>query len=149
MCGGVEFQRRKSLAGTLGLFPDELEDLRVLFPNPKAALLVDPDQDLWLPWGRRRSQPGDWPVGGWARCESLGKAYWTRWEPEPLLIHPVRWMEKDPQRKSHWFQLADGQGLHLLRLRAAPGSPVYVVTIPSTGGFEEIHDRMPRVVDRI
>ena len=149
MCGGLEFKRPKSMEGSLGLLPEEYEIVRVLFPNPKAALLVDAAQSLWLPWGRRKEQPGDWPEGGWARFESLDKRFWTRWDPEPLLIHPFRWMEKDPRRVSHWFELEPGQGIHLLCLRAAPGRPVYVVTVPSTGGFEEIHDRMPRLVDTL
>ena len=149
MCGGLEFKRKRNLEGSLGLLDEEPDIVRVLFPNPKAALLVNPDQDFWLPWGRRKEQPGEWPEGGWARFESLSKAYWTRWDPEPLLLHPHRWMEKDPQRRSHWFLLEPDQGIHLLRLRAAPGTPVYVVTIPSPPDFQEIHDRMPRIVERI
>ncbi|MBI4913090.1 MAG: hypothetical protein HY823_10165 [Acidobacteria bacterium] len=149
MCGGLEFHRKKPVEGGLGLLPEDYEVVRVLFPNPRAALLVDPGTGTWLPWGRRKGEPGDWPEGGWARFESLSKPYWTRWEPEPLLVHPVRWMEKDPQRRSHWFDLVKGEGIHVLRLHRAPGSPVYVVTVPSSGGFEEIHDRMPRVVERL
>jgi hypothetical protein len=147
MCGGLQFKRRKpQVPGSLGLLDDEEETLQVLFPNPKAALLIDPDRNLWLPWGRRKEQPGDWPEGGWARAESLEKAYWTRWQPELVHIFPVRWMEKDPLRKSHWFELAPGEGILCLRLTAAPGEPLYVVTEPSHSHFREVHDRMPKVI---
>lgn len=143
MCGGLEFKRKKPVEG-LGLLEPEEELIKVFFPNPKAALLVDPDTDLWLPWGRRKEQPGDWPEGGWARAESLAKAYWTKWEPEPVWIHPARWMEKDPARRSHWFELGPGEGIRCLRLHGAPGTPLYVVTEASTGDFKaEIHDRIP------
>ncbi|HJU83505.1 MAG TPA: hypothetical protein VJ600_04795 [Holophagaceae bacterium] len=146
MCGGIEFRRRRPrLEGDLGLLDPEEETIRVLFPNPKAALLVDPDQGLWLPWGRRKEQPGDWPEGGWARAESLDKAYWTRWDPQPFTLHAARWMEKDPVGRSHWFELG-ADGIRCLRLAKAPGTPVYVVTEPSKGDFVEIHDRMPVIL---
>lgn len=145
MCGGVEFRRKKQDLG-LGLLEPEDEVIRVLFPNPKAALLVDPERDLWLPWGRRKEQPGDWPEGGWARHESLGKSYWTRWDPQPVVVFPSRWMEKDPGRRTHWFELGPGEGMLCLKLRDAPGTPLYVVTEPSAGDYLEIHDRIPVVV---
>ncbi len=145
MCGGLEFLTRKANALAHGLFPPEPEVVRVTFPNPKAALLVDVDLNLWLPWGRRKEETGNWPEGGWAREESLDKAYWTRWDPEPLMIQPQRWMEKDRLRRAHWFALEPGQGIRCLCLRAAPGQPLYVVTVPSPLDFLEIHDRMPLI----
>lgn len=103
--------------------------------------------DLWLPWGRRKEQIGDWPEGGWARHESITKLYWRRWDPVELIVHPVRWMEKDHTGKSHWFDLEEGQGILCLRLCRAPGTPVYVVTTPSSGDYlTEIHDRIPAIV---
>lgn len=145
MCGGMQFKRKK-VQQDLGLLEPEDELIAVYFPNPKAALLVDEATGLWLPWGRRKEQAGDWPEGGWARAESLAKPYWTRWEPEPLMIHPVRWMEKDPSRRTHWFDLEPGQGIRCIRLHKAEGSPLYIVTVPATGDFKaEIHDRMPEI----
>lgn len=124
-----------------------VQGIRVFFPNPKAALLVDPEQDLWLPWGRRKDQPGTWPEGGWARQESLSKPFWQRWKPVSIIVHPTRWMEKDPGRTSHWFELRADQGILCLRLDGAPGSPVYVVTAAASGDYlAEIHDRVPVVV---
>lgn len=144
MCGGMEFKRRKELQGGLGIVEAEEEVVRVLFPNPKAALRLDEASDLWLPWGRRAGQPGDWPEGGWARAESLGKAYWTQWDPVELLLRPARWMEKDPFRTSHWF---DASGpIRAVRLARAPGTPVYVVTVPAPDDFAPIHPRMPEIL---
>lgn len=156
MCGGMEFVKHQGAATEadwnavlLGAeAAAERSVHRVYFPNPKAALLVAPDTNLWLPWGRRREQPGDWPEGGWARAENLGKGYWLRWHPERVVVHPVRWMEKDRHRASRWFELAPGQGILCLRLDAAPGTPLYVVTRPAEGDYlADIHDRMPELVD--
>ncbi len=147
MCGGLEFRTRKGNAAAHGLFPDEPEIIRVTFPNPKAALLLDEGTNLWLPWGRRREESGDWPEGGWARAESLAKGFWTRWDPEPVLVFPVRWMEKDHNGKSYWFQLEAGQGIACLKLRKAPATPIYVITEPSPPDFMEIHDRIPRICE--
>lgn len=144
MCGGMEFKRRTELKGGLGIVEAEEETIRVLFPNPRAALRVDEALDLWLPWGRRSAQPGDWPEGGWAREESLDKAFWTRWDPVEILVRPARWMEKDAFRASHWFDPAGA--LRVLSLAKAPGTPLYVVTIPSPPDFASIHPRMPRIV---
>jgi len=154
MCGGMEFSHhperltdeewRRMVRGT-GAGVDKF--LRVLFPNPKAALLVNPLTNLWLPWGRRKEQPGGWPVGGWAREESLDKDYWKRWHPEQVIVYPLRWMEKDRTRASRWFELKEGHGLLCLRLDAAPGTPLYVVTRPADGVYqEEVHERRPVVM---
>ena len=145
MCGGMEFKLRRPQVGGLGLIEAEEETLRILFPNPKAAVPLG--DGLWAPWGRHSEQPGDWPEGGWARAESLAKAYWTRWDPAELLLRPVRWMEKDPARKSHWFVL-DG-AIRAVRLLKAPGTPVYVVTIPSPPDFASIHPRMPQILQGV
>lgn len=135
MCGGLEFQRRSG------------ETVKVLFPNPKAAMLVNQPMNLWLPWGRRREEPGDWPEGGWARYESLNKGYWRRWGSERVLIWPIRWMEKDRQRSSQWFELPPGHAMVCLRLTKAPGTPLYVVTSEADGDYlADIHDRIPKLM---
>lgn len=153
MCGGMEFRKRAHRMEPGELFEAirgsgaGVQDVRVFFPNPKAALLVDPERDLWLPWGRRKEQPGDWPEGGWARRESLSKPFWQRWRPAEVVVHPVRWMEKDHGRSSRWFELSEGQGILCLRLDGAPGSPVYVVTAVAAGDYlAEVHDRIPVIV---
>lgn len=153
MCGGMEFRKRAHRLEPGELFEAirgsgaGVQELRVFFPNPKAALLLDSEQDLWLPWGRRKDQPGHWPEGGWARQESLSKPFWQRWRPSEVVVHPLRWMEKDPGRVSHWFELPAHQGILCLRLDGAPGTPLYVVTVPATGAYlAEIHTRIPLIV---
>jgi hypothetical protein len=153
MCGGLEFQKRATrltqpelIEGVRGSGAG-VDGVRVYFPNPKASIQVDPESDIWLPWGRRKDEPGAWPEGGWARAESLGKAYWTRWAPEQVVIHPACWMEKDRSRKSRWFDLEPGTGILCLRLDRAPGTPLYVVTEAATGDFlADIHHRIPNLV---
>jgi len=135
MCGGLEFQKRSG------------EPVRVLFPNPKAAMLTNPAMNTWLPWGRRREEPGAWPEGGWARYESVNKGYWKRWGSERVLVWPTRWMEKDRQRRSQWFDLPPGHALVCLRLAKAPGTPLYVVTSEADGDYlTDIHDRIPKLM---
>jgi len=56
-------------------------------------------------------------------------------------------MEKDHQGKSRWFELDPGQGILCLRLDGAPGTPLYVVTVPATGDYlADIHGRIPVIV---
>lgn len=157
MCGGFEFARHPErlndrqwnqavrLSGA-GFEAFDFRTTKVYFPNPRAAILVDPEQDLWLPWGRRKNQPGDWPEGGWARHESLDKPYWQRWQPEPVTVHPLRWMEKDRTGRSRWFDLGPEQGIACVKLALAPGTPLYLITRPAEGDYlADIHDRMPLV----
>ncbi len=147
MPGAVEFKREKPIEGGLGLLEAEMESIRVRFPNPKAALLVDVEKNRWLPWGRRKEEPGDWPEGGWAREESLNKPYWTKWDPEQLIIRMSQWMEKGHHDgRSYWFDVPEGHAVLALRLRSVPSEPVYIVTEASYGDYAEIHDRMPKLV---
>ena len=56
-------------------------------------------------------------------------------------------MEKDRQRRSHWFDLPPGHALVSLVLTKAPGTPIYVVTSLADGDYlADIHDRIPKLV---
>ena len=104
MCGGVEISGRYTRTG---------EQLRIYFPNPKAALPVlgSDGEVVWVPWGRRREQAGKGPAGGWARLSSIDEGKWGKYGPTRVRIPASRFMEKDEEKVSHWFDLQDGQAI--------------------------------------
>lgn len=136
MCGGVEIAGRYTNTG---------QPVRVYFPNPKAALPVLLADGIveWVAWGRRREQPGKLPATGWARVDSITAGKWARYQPREVCIPAERFMEKDPARQSHWFDLKPGQAIEGLLLEAPEERRVYVVTSDPPAGLEWVHDRWP------
>ena len=136
MCGGVEISGRYTRTG---------EQLKIYFPNPRAALPVlgAGDEAVWVPWGRRREQPGKGPAGGWARLSSIEEGKWEKYGPTRVHILATRFMEKDESKVSHWFDLEDGQVIEGLVIGTGEEQKVYVITTEAPGEHQWVHDRWP------
>lgn len=137
MCGGIEYK-------------DGSRILRIYFPNPKAALPVRRKSGdvTWLPWGRRETETVPMPQGGWAQLESIQAGKWEKYQPRPVLIPALRFMEKDDHRVSHWFEVPALEMIQGLVASVSDDSRVYVVTVQTPLEFPHIHDRWPRLVTR-
>ena len=134
MCGGVFYNHNG-------------QDIRVYFPNPRATLPVmtkNHEVEL-LPWGRRKEQAGQLPMGGWARLDSIYQGRWDKWFPVPVKLPVKQFMEKDIQGNSHWFDLTPGQFIQGLIARDKYEQRVYVVTITPELN-DAVHDRWPRIL---
>ena len=134
MCGGVYYVHNG-------------QDSRIYFPNPKATLpVITKNKGIeLLPWGRRREQIGNLPMGGWARLDSIYAGRWDKWFPVPVKLPVTQFMEKDIQGNSHWFDITKGQFIQGLIARDKYEQRVYVVTI--TPEFEDaVHERWPRIL---
>ena len=137
MCGGVFYNHKG-------------QDIRVYFPNPKATLpvLTKAHKIELLPWGRRKEQAGQLPMGGWARLDSIYAGRWDKWFPTPVKLPIKQFMEKDIQGNSHWFDLTNGQFIQGLIARDKYEQRVYVVTI--TPELDDaIHNRWPRILSGV
>ena len=134
MCGGVVYREGG-------------EERRCYFPNPYAQLpvLTRHHNLTMVRWGRRRGEPGQLPLGGWARLESIHTGVWNRWQPRPVRLQLQGFMEKDIEGKSHWFTLTSGQWVQGLVARQGSEQRVYVVTITPEMA-EAVHPRWPRIV---
>lgn len=137
MCGGVYYTNNG-------------QDVRVYFPNPKATLpVITKKKDIeLLPWGRRKEQQGQLPMGGWARLDSIYSGRWDKWFPIPVKIPVKQFMEKDIEGNSHWFDLTNGQYIQGLIARDKYEQRVYVVTVTPELS-EAVHDRWPRILSGI
>ncbi|WP_421684487.1 hypothetical protein HKW98_09070 [Stutzerimonas urumqiensis] len=135
MCGGVEAR-------------DAERSYKVYFPNPKAAIpvMLEGGEALgWVRWGRRREEPGKGPQGGWARLETVERGGWDKYQPLRAYGLVQAYMEKDADRKSHWFQMDAGFALDCLVLGEGEERRVYVVTSAPPAEYSWIHDRWPIV----
>ncbi len=134
MCGGLYFIHNG-------------EPVRIYFPNPKAQLPVQQrDGALQLyPWGRRQKQPGQLPLGGWARLESIHAGRWDRWFPRPIKIPAISFMEKDIEGNSHWFDIIKGHWIQGLYASYRDEVRIYVVTIQPEME-NAVHERWPRIL---
>jgi len=135
MCGGVYFQHGDDV-------------LRMYFPNPKAVLPIKKkDGDVILiPWGRRQSQLGNLPMGGWARLDSIYGGRWDKFFPIPVKIPVLSFMIKDFDGQPHWYDLNKGQYLQGLLAKDSNERRIYIVTIEPEVEDASIHDRWVRVV---
>ncbi|MNJ42551.1 hypothetical protein D3C77_375230 [compost metagenome] len=137
MCGGVEISGRYTQTG---------EQLKIYFPNPRAALPVlgsESQEVIWVPWGRRREQSGKGPAGGWARQSSIEEGRWEKYRPTRVRIPAERFMEKDEGRVSHWFDLEAGQTIEGLVIGDGDQQRVYVITTEAPPDQAWVHDRWP------
>ena len=139
MCGGVEISGKYTRTG---------EQLKIYFPNPRAALPVLGSEDgevVWVPWGRRREQSGKCPQGGWARLSSVEEGRWEKYGPTRARIPAARFMEKDDEKVSHWFDLKDDQVIEGLVIGEGEEQRVYVITTSPPAEHEWVHDRWPLI----
>jgi len=117
MCGGVRFKANG-------------DELKIYFPNPKAVLPVrkkDGSYEL-VAWGRRESQAGMMPRGGWARLDSVRLGKWNQYAPVPVKIDVEAFMEKDEANNSCWYELQPGEFIQGLIATLGEERRLYVVT---------------------
>ena len=135
MCGGVRYTIKK-------------ETFRVFFPNPYAKLpvLMRDGKVSLVPWGRRKQEDGNLPLGGWARLESVDAGKWDYLQPRPVKIAVDAFMEKDHNKDSHWFNMEPDTFIQGLYASKGDEARIYVVTVEPGPLERPIHDRWPRIV---
>lgn len=144
MCGGMEYQYTDPVTG-------EVLVRKVFFPIPKARIPVITEEGSaveFCRWGKRQGEDPEFdvPVTGWARLLSLKEGKWNRYNPRRVTIPALRWMEKDAQRQSHWFDMSPGQAILGVMIEQQGERFAYVVTKPSPQPLASIHDRIPLVI---
>ncbi len=101
----------------------------------------------WIAWGRRKDEAtGKFPIGGWARLNSIKSGRWKPWHLRPVLIATNQFMEKDHDNQSRWIELDKRMVIQELLAERDKETRVYVVTIDTPPEYAWIHDRWPRLV---
>lgn len=123
------------------------ETLTIYFANPKAMLPVrlNNGEVTLLSWGRRKTQTGELPLGGWANLQTIYKGKWDRHFPKPVRLPIIKFMEKDFEGNTHWYDVTPGQWIQGLLARENNEIRVYIVTL--TPELHTVcHDRWPRIL---
>ena len=136
MCAGLVFKDYEN--------PDLI--YKVYFPVPYAKIPIITKDGIRevVYWGRRDEKEfpdTKLPITGWAKIESIKKGYWKKFKPEKVYIPAIKYMEKDKNRKSHWFDVEEGKYIIGLKIKWNEIVTCYVVTIPAPREFLHIHDR--------
>jgi hypothetical protein len=86
-------------------FSDSTSVLPIKLLNGEIKLLV---------WGRHKNQAGELPLGGWARLESIYQGQWDIYSPKPVKLPIIKFMEKDFEGITHWYEVPVMIGGHVL-----------------------------------
>ncbi len=126
------------------------ETRTIYFANPAAMLSVKLANGhvKLVPWGRRRTQPGDLPLGGWARLPAIYKGHWNAFQPKPVRLPVLKFMEKDFEGNTHWYDVTPGSWIQGLLAREGEEVRVYIVTI-APELYTTCHERWPRIVSSV
>jgi hypothetical protein len=122
----------------------------VYFANPQAVLavkLADGQMKL-VPWGRRKTQNGCLPMGGWARLPTIYQGKWNTHMPKPVRLPILKFMEKDFEGNTHWYDVTAGFWIQGLLARESDEVRVYIVTI-TPELHTTCHDRWPRIITSV
>jgi len=118
----------------------------VYFSNFKAKLPVKTRTGIHLvQWGRRQSEQGVLPFGGWARLEAIQKGSWDYFIPKPVKLPIKKFLENDSEGQAGWYDVTGGRWLQGLIAKESDELRVYIVTI-TPGLFVTNHDRWPRIL---
>lgn len=134
MCGGVRFKAQG-------------DELKIYFPNPKAVMpvrLKDGKHEL-VAWGRRETQPGFLPRGGWARLDSIYAGKWNQYNPIPVKLDVEAFMEKDSDNNSQWYEIQPGEFIQGLIATLGNERRLYVVT-EENNKSQHKNNRWPRII---
>ena len=128
-------------------FHSQQIEQRIHFSNSKALLPVQAKDGSirWVPWGRHTKQPGNLPLGGWARLERVQQGHWNSYFPQPVKIVAHAFMEKDFEGNSAWYPLVKGQCLQGVAAHYDRELRVYIVTITPTRE-DAVHLQWPRII---
>ncbi len=123
------------------------QEVRSEFSNPRACLPVRTKGGALalLPWGRRRQQAGNLPLGGWARLDAIYGGHWDRWRPLPVKLEIRQFMERDIEERHCWFDVTPGKWVQGLIAHWQQERRVYVVTITPEMD-DALYERWPRIL---
>lgn len=122
----------------------------VFYNKPKAMLPVKlKNGDIKLvPWGRREHENSEMPLGGWARLSSIKNEKDKRWGmylPKPVQIPVDKFMEKDFEGKSCWYEITKGKCIQGLLAQHEQEYRLYIVTVDPED-LMNCHYRWPHIV---
>jgi hypothetical protein len=120
------------------------------FTNVKAALPVKLKNGAYqlVTWGRRESENSEMPMGGWARLSNIKNdknTQWNLYSPKPVQVPVEKFMEKNFEGKSCWYEVTKGKCIQGLLARYENEYRVYIITIDPED-LTNCHYRWPNII---
>ena len=115
------------------------------FTTPIAKLPVrNGEKNLRLiTWGRRLSESGKLPLGGWVHLNSIHAGLWDEYFPKPVLLSVKKFMEYDFEFNRHWFDITTGQWMQGIIAQYNNEQRAYIVIIDS---YDVSFNRWPKII---
>lgn len=102
------------------------------------------DRQLFL-WGRRQTERGELPAGGWARLAAIQAGDWDRFAPVPVKLELAEFAVLDVGQRLQWFPVVAGRFVQGLMASLGNEQRVYVVVLDATPE-EATFERWPRLM---
>jgi len=83
-------------------------------------------------WGRRPTEPGALPFGGWASQESIEKGVWFKYSPQLVQLPIIRFIDINYDHRCVWVDVLPEYSLAGLFIQNGKEKRVYVVTTKAT-----------------
>lgn len=128
--------------------------IHTIFFNQSDAMLpvkLKSGECKLITWGRREKENCEMPLGGWARLSAIKNEKDKRWNmylPKPVQIPVIKFMEKDFEGKSCWYEVTKGKCLQGLLARHENTWRVYIVTIEPED-LMNCHYKWPHVITNL
>lgn len=122
----------------------------VYFTQQKAVLPVKMKNGecKLITWGRRENENSEMPLGGWARLSSIkNEKRWNLYLPKPVQIPADKFMEKDFEGKTCWYEITKGKCIQGLLAQHDNEYRLYIVTIDPED-LTNCHYRWPHIVSK-
>jgi hypothetical protein len=101
-------------------------------------------------WGRREKENSEMPLGGWARLSSIKNEKNNRWNlyfPKPVQIPIDKFMEKDFEGKTCWYEITKGKCVQGLLAQYENEYRIYIVTV-EVEDLMNCHSRWPNIITK-
>lgn len=100
-------------------------------------------------WGRRENENSEMPLGGWARLSAIkNDNKWNLYLPKAVQIPVDKFMEKNFEGKSCWYEVTKGKCIQGLLAREGNEYRVYIVTVDPED-LMNCHYRWPHIITNL
>lgn len=99
-------------------------------------------------WGRRENENSEMPLGGWVRLSTIKNKKNSRWKmysPKPVQIPVDKFMEKNFEGQSCWYEITKGKCIQGLLAQERNEYRLYIVTIDPED-LLNTHYRWPHII---